>query len=99
MRLWQFARQSRDNYQARRWLALASIYDGGSRSEAARLGNVTVKKRPGSVAIRGFRISIDETTLGSELKALGLATLSACSRHYVQNGLKGELFKETSQPH
>lgn len=35
------ARQTKDANQARRLLALASIYDGGSRSDAARLGSVT----------------------------------------------------------
>lgn len=34
------ARQSRDADQTRRLLALASIYDGGSRRSAARLGGV-----------------------------------------------------------
>lgn len=37
------ARQSRDAAQARRLLALAAIYDGGSRSEAARIGGVTLQ--------------------------------------------------------
>jgi transposase len=37
------ARQSRDAAQARRLLALALIYDGGSRADAARLGCVTVQ--------------------------------------------------------
>jgi len=37
------ARRSMDAPQARRLLALAAIYDGGSRSEAARLGNVTLQ--------------------------------------------------------
>ena len=37
------ARRSRDAAQARRLLALAAIYDGGTRSEAARLGNVTLQ--------------------------------------------------------
>lgn len=37
------ARQTRDGAQARRLLALASIYDGGSRSDAARLGSVTLQ--------------------------------------------------------
>ena len=37
------ARRSRDASQARRLLALAVIYDGGSRSEAARLGTVTLQ--------------------------------------------------------
>jgi len=39
----RLARRSRDAAQARRLLALAAIYDGGTRSEAARLGNVTLQ--------------------------------------------------------
>jgi transposase len=41
--LQRLARRSRDPGQARRLLALAAIYDGGTRSEAARLGNVTLQ--------------------------------------------------------
>ncbi len=37
------ARQTRDADQARRLLALASIYDGNSRTDAARLGSETVQ--------------------------------------------------------
>ena len=37
------ARRSKDAAQARRLLALAVIYDGGSRTEAALLGNVTLQ--------------------------------------------------------
>lgn len=37
------ARQTQDANQARRLLALASIYDCGSRADAARLGSVTVQ--------------------------------------------------------
>lgn len=37
------ARQTKDASQARRLLSLASIYDGGSRADAARLGSVTVQ--------------------------------------------------------
>jgi transposase len=39
----RLARRSRDAAQARRLLALAAIYDGGARSEAARIGNVTLQ--------------------------------------------------------
>jgi transposase len=39
----RLARRSREASQARRLLALAVIYDGGTRSEAARLGNVTLQ--------------------------------------------------------
>ena len=34
------ARRTRDASQGRRLLALAAIYDGGSRSDAARIGSV-----------------------------------------------------------
>ena len=37
------ARRSKEAVQARRLLSLAVIYDGGRRSEAARLGNVTLQ--------------------------------------------------------
>jgi transposase len=39
----RLARLSRDAPQARRLLALAAIYDGGKRTEAARRGNVTLQ--------------------------------------------------------
>mgnify|MGYP001064332439 FL=1 len=45
-----------------------------------------------------FRISIDETTVGRELKALGFAKLSARPRHYAQNELEGDVFKKTFPP-
>lgn len=39
----RLARRSKSANQARRLLALAQIYDGGSRSEAARIGGVTLQ--------------------------------------------------------
>ena len=39
----RLARRSCDAAQARRLLALAAIYDGGSRTEAALLGDVTLQ--------------------------------------------------------
>lgn len=39
----RLARMSKSAPQARRLLALAQIYDGGSRSEAARIGGVTLQ--------------------------------------------------------
>src|SRR3954465_13641675 len=39
----RLAKQSKDAAQARRFLALAEIYDGGSRTEAARIGGVTLQ--------------------------------------------------------
>jgi transposase len=35
-----FARKTKDGPQARRLLALAAIYDGGKRTEAAKIGGV-----------------------------------------------------------
>jgi transposase len=37
------AKRSKDGPQARRLLALAAVYDGASRGEAARIGGVTVQ--------------------------------------------------------
>jgi len=37
------AKRSKDGPQARRLLALASIYDGGTRGEAAKIGGVTLQ--------------------------------------------------------
>lgn len=37
------ARRSKDGSQARRLLALAAIYDDGSRSEAAKIGDVSLQ--------------------------------------------------------
>jgi transposase len=149
------ARRTRDANQARRLLALAAIYDGGNRSQAARIGGVTLqivrdwvvrfnalgpdglrdRKAPGpkpklneeqrralaSIVDRGpipavhkvvrwrlkdlaqwlweeFRISVSETTLSRELKALGFRKLSARPRHYAQNAAAMAAFKKPSQP-
>ena len=42
-RLRSLARKAKDAGQARRLLALAEVYDGGSRSDAARIGGVTLQ--------------------------------------------------------
>ncbi len=151
----RLARRSRDAGQARRLLALAEVYDGGSRGDAARIGGVTLQsirdwvvrfnaagpdglidiKAPGPEtklnddhrarlkeiveagpipAIHGvvrwrlidlaqwlsdeFGVSLDETTVGRELKALGFRKLSARPRHHAQNELAVETFKKTSPP-
>ena len=39
----RLARRSKEAAQSRRLLALAAIYEGGTRSEAARLGSVTLQ--------------------------------------------------------
>jgi transposase len=152
----QLAKATKNAAQGRRLLALAEIYGGGSRSDAARIGGVTLQiirdwvlrfnargpdglingKAPGNQsklndehrkaltkivedgpipAIHGvvrwrrkdlvqwifqeFRISLDETTIGRELKALGFAKLSARPRHYAQNEFEVDAFKKTFPPH
>ncbi len=45
-----------------------------------------------------FRISLNETTVGRELKALGSRKMSARPRHYAQNELAIEHFKKTGYP-
>ena len=151
----QQARLARDASQTRRLLALAAIYDGSTRSQAARIGGDTLqivrdwvlrfnsggpgglinRKPPGNrpklnesqrqalarmvesgpiPAIHGvvrwrrkdlarwifeeFQIEVDETTVGRELRAMGVGKLSARPRHYAQNELEMEVFKKACPP-
>jgi transposase len=153
----RLAKATKDAAQARRLLALAEAYDGGSRTDAARIGGVTLqivrsegrvrrfncrgpgglinRKAPGHrpklnekqrqalanmvesgpiPAIHGvvrwrrkdlarwlfeeYRIEVDETTVGRELRALGFRKLSARPRHYAQNEAAMEQFKKPSPP-
>jgi transposase len=149
------AKTSTDANQTRRLLALAVIYDGGRRGEAARVGGVGLQvirdwvlrfnadgpnglidgKAPGQTpkldaaqrralarlveagpipAVHGvvrwrlkdlaqwifeeFAITLDETTIGRTLRAMGFRKLSARPRHYAQNELALEDFKKPSRP-
>jgi transposase len=151
----RLAKATTDAGQSRRLLALAEIYDNGTRSDAARIGSVGLqvirdwvlrfnadgptglidRKAPGQPpklnagqrqalarvvesgpipAIHGvvrwrlndlvqwiweeFAVSLDETTVGRELKALGFRRISARPRHYAQNELAIEDFKKNSPP-
>jgi transposase len=151
----RLARRSKDSGQVRRLLALAAIYDGASRSEAGKIGGVTLQsirdwvlrfnvggpdglidgKAPGAkpklddrqrLALKKiveagpipsahgvvrwrlidlvqwlyeeFAVSLDETTVGRELKAMGFRKLSARPRHHAQNEFAVEAFKKTSPP-
>ena len=130
----RLAKRTRDATQSRRLLALAEVYDGGSRTDASRIGGVGLQiirdwvlrfnargpdglvdgKSPGAPSklnadhrralaevveagpvpavdgvvrwrrkdlarwlLETFAISLDETTVGRELKALGFAKISA----------------------
>ncbi len=147
------ARRAKDGPQARRLLALAAIYDGATRSEAAKIGGVTLqivrdwvlrfnadgpdglvdRKAPGqpsllkdehraalarivedgpTPAIHGvvrwrivdlcqwlfeeFRISLSETTMSRELRAMSYRKLSARPRHHAQREGAIDEFKKTS---
>jgi transposase len=151
----RLARSTKSANQARRLLALAEIYDGGSRSAAARIGGVGLQivrdwvirfnargpdglsdgKAPGArsrlndtqrralveivesgpiPAIHGvvrwrlidlvqwlhneFTVSLDETTVGRELKKLGYVKLTARPRHHAQNEHAMEAFKKGASP-
>ncbi len=151
----RLAKGSKDANQTRRLLALAVVYDGGKRSDAAELGGVTLqvvrdwvlrfnaegpsglidRKAPGQApkldaqqcqalaervergpisAVDGvtrwrlkdlaqwvfeeFGVSLDESSLGRYLKALGFRKVSARPRHAKQNELAIEAFKKTSRP-
>ncbi|EKV27732.1 Mobile element protein [Caenispirillum salinarum AK4] len=147
----RLAKASSNANQTRRLLALASIYDGGSRSMAARLGGVGLqivrdwvlrfnaegpeglidRKAPGATpkldtaqrralkemvehgpipSVHGvvrwrlkdlaqwlfeeFGVSMDETTVGRELRALGFRKISARPRHRAQNEAELEEYKK-----
>ena len=149
------AKASRDAAQTRRLLAVASIYDGGSHKQAARIGGVTPQivrdwivrfndrgaaglitgRSAGSVskltpalrqalakmvddgpdpAVHGVvrwrlkdlaawltkqhGITLDETTIGRALKALGYRKLSARPRHHAQADTAIADFKKASRP-
>jgi transposase len=151
------ARKTKNANQSRRLLALAEIYDGSRRSDAARIGGVGLQivrdwvmrfnargpdalidgKPPGPrsklndaqrqalveivesgpiPAIHGvvrwrlrdlaqwlhaeFAVSLDETTVGRELKKLGYVKLTARPRHHAQDVEALEAFKKGAlQPH
>ncbi|KQT49057.1 transposase [Methylobacterium sp. Leaf456] len=151
----RLARTSRDAGQSRRLLALAAIYEGESRTQAARIGAVGLKtvrdwvlafnaagpdglierKKPGprpklddaqrqalaAVIEEGpdlqrhgvvrwrlkdmaawlferFGISLDESSVGREVKRMGYAKLSARPRHHQQDPEALTAFKKTSPP-
>jgi transposase len=151
----RLARLSKDAGQSRRLLALAEVYDGCKRKDAARIGDVSPQvirdwvlrfngKGPEGLidgkstgqpskldddqrqalaalveagpipAIHGvvrwrradlaqwifeqYRLSLDVSTVGRELRALGFVKLSARPRHHGQNEFAVEAFKKTSPP-
>jgi transposase len=151
----RLARTTKDAGQSRRLLALAEIYDGGRRTDAARIGGVGLQVirdwvlrfnadgteglidgkawgqppklnhdqrqalaalvEQGPVpAIHGvvrwrlvdlaqwlwdeYRVSVDQSTVSRELKALGFVKMTARPRHQAQNEFVVADFKKTSPP-
>src|SRR5215470_8015276 len=101
------ARRTNDGPQARRLLALAAIYDGATRTEAAKIGGIglqiirdwVVRWRLIDLAqwiFEEFRITIAKQTLSRELRAMGYRKLSARPRHHAQAQGAIEDFKKTS---
>lgn len=154
-RLRGLAKVSGDANQTRRLLALAVIYDGGRRGDAARVGGVGLQvirdwvlrfnargpeglidgRAPGNPAkldaaqrralaalvdsgpipaihgvvrwrlkdlaqwlLEEFGVSVSESTVSRELRALGFRRLSARPRHHAQNEYALAAFKKTSPP-
>ena len=134
------ARLTDDAKQGRRLLALSLIYDGGTRSEAARHANASVQavrdwvlrfnadgpdglidgKSTARVVEDGpapylddvvrwrlcdlvawlhgeFGVSLDETTVGRALRAMGYRKLTARPRHHAGDPEVQVTFKKTSQ--
>ena len=53
------AKRSKNAAQTRRLLALAAIYDGGSRTEAAKIGGVGLPPVPPASGSLGLKLFID----------------------------------------
>jgi|TARA_B100001964_G_scaffold239841_1_gene308320 transposase len=151
----RLAKVSKDAGQSRRLLALAEIYDGGKRTDAARIGDVGLQiirdwvlrfnargpdglidgkatGQPSKLnneqrqalarivedgpipAIHGvvrwrrkdlalwifeeFGISLEESSVGRELRALGFRKITARPRHKGQNEFAVDDFKKTFPP-
>lgn len=151
----RLARTTKDAGQSRRLLVVAEIYDGGRRTDAARIGGVGLQVirdwvlrfnadgpeglidgkawgqppklnhdqrqalarlvEDGPIpSIHGvvrwrladlaqwlwdeYRVSVDQSTVSRELKALGFVKMTARPRHQAQNEFAVADFKKTSPP-
>jgi Winged helix-turn helix len=105
----RLARSSRDAAQTRRLLALSVIHDGGSRTEAARVGGVTLQivrdwvlrfNAEGPSGLIDRRAPGKAPLLQAEHRAAlaaagdGLCQLSARPRHYAQDPEAADRFKK-----
>src|SRR3954468_22617318 len=91
VRLRAIARRTKDAPQARRLLALAAIYDGATRTQAGRIGGVTLQiVRDWVVKFNGSGPDglIDRKAPGqpSKLKEAHRAAGSSCARTGFRNG-------------
>ena len=82
---------------AAQWAALAVLVEEGPRPNLDGL----VRWRLSDLvawAHEEFGVSLDETTVGRTLRAMGYRKLSARPCHHAQNPEEMETFKKTSQP-
>lgn len=94
----KLARKCKDTRAVRRLLALAAVYDGASRSEAAKAGGMDRQSLRDWVIARDFDVHVSEATVGRLLHRLGFAHVSARPRHPGQNVEAIAAFKKTSKP-
>jgi len=93
LRLRAIARGSKDSAQTRRLLALAAIYDGARRTEAAAIGGVTLQ------IVRDWVMKFNARGpdgLIDRKAAMGYRKLSARPRHHAQADGAIEDFKKAS---
>ena len=92
---WEVTGRSKLNADHRR--ALAEVVEAGPVPAV----DGVVRWRRKDLArwlLETFAISLDETTVGRELKALGFAKISARPRHYGKTSWPSRLLKKTSPP-
>src|SRR3954462_10781540 len=90
---------SREHLQAERQPAPSRGREGGERPDAGDpwRGSLAAD-RSDPVGLGGVSMSLSETTLSRELRALGYRKLSARPRHDAQNPAALEAFKKASRP-
>src|SRR3954462_7409239 len=90
---------SREHLQAERQPAPSRGREGGERPDAGDpwRGSLAAD-RSDPVGLGGVSMSLSETTLSRELRALGYRKLSARPRHDAQNPEALEVFKKASRP-
>lgn len=88
-------RRSKDVSQARRLLALAAIYDGASRTEAARIGGVTLQ------IVRDWAVKFNAGESGSSRRPVAVASKEAgenCDEDCAQDQVTNHNRRKSKRP-